>query len=220
MKWIEINVGIGKYDRNAMLEALLRLVDPLVTKFKEVAKEDYSWHYLWESNPWSLTLRLRFYGDEEAIDEIKHGFEKLWSSLRASRPDLFVEYCYGRHGECGEEYVGEEDEYGSEGWELVKKMLNFGSEIALELIKKHKDMGRSKEFKVPLEVYVDRYVHLFLDQMAPLINELQLYLEWLIFRYFLYTVGKLPSEEVTNEIAEKIIQILQQGVESYIRDTL
>lgn len=102
--------------------------------------------------------------------------------MKASRPDISVDYCYRRHGVCSEEYIGEEDMYGSEGWELVKNMLNFGSEIALELIKKHKDMGRSEKFRMPLEVYVDQYVHLFLDQMASLINESWLYLEWLIFR--------------------------------------
>ena len=220
MKWIEINIGIGNHDREAKVEVLLRLVDPLVTRFKEIAREAYSWHYLWESVPWSSTLRLRFYGDEEAIGKIKQEFEKLWSSLRASRPDLFVDYCYGRHGECGKEYVGEEEEYGSEGWELVKKMLNFGSEIALELIKKHKDMGRSEKFKKPLNVYVDRYVHLFLNQMNPLINELQFYLDQLIHRHFLYTIRKPPPEELANKIAEEIYQILQQGVESYAGNVL
>lgn len=76
MKWIEVNIGIGKRDPEAMVEALLKLVDPLVTKFKEVMKETYSWHYLWESSPWPLTLRLRFYGNEKAIDRIKQEFEK------------------------------------------------------------------------------------------------------------------------------------------------
>jgi len=109
MKWTEINIGIGKHDSEAMVEALLELVDPLVTKFKEVMKETYSWHYLWEGKPWPLTLRLRFYGNDEAIDRIKQEFEKLWNDLKASRPDILVDYCYGRHGECGKEYVGEEE---------------------------------------------------------------------------------------------------------------
>ena len=176
MKWIEINVGISRYDRDTMLGLFFKLVDSLVTKFKGLAKEGSSWHFLWESNPWPSTLRLRFYGDEETIDRIKQEFERLWSSLKASRPDLLVDYCYGSHGECGEEYVGEEDTYGSEGWKLVKKMLNFGAETALKLIKEHENMGRSKEFREPLDVYVDRYVHLFLNQMYPLTDELQFYL--------------------------------------------
>lgn len=56
--------------------------------------------------------------------------------------------------------------------------------------------------------------------MAPLINELQLYLGWLIFRYFLYITGRYPSKEIANELAKKIIQTLQQGVESYVRNDL
>jgi len=41
MKWIEINIDIGRYDRDAMIEAMLKLVDPLVTEFKALAKEDF-----------------------------------------------------------------------------------------------------------------------------------------------------------------------------------
>mgnify|MGYP005634972143 CR=1 FL=1 len=144
---------------------------------------------------------------------------KLWNSLKATNPDLFADYCYGNHGECGKEYVGEEDRYGSEGWNLVAKMLNFGSEIALKLIKKRENMGRSNEFKMPLDVYVDRYDHLFLNQISPLVDELYFYLVQLAYRFFLYTTGREPPIEVLQDLVMKIGQMLQQEVQSYMRKT-
>ncbi len=209
MKWVEINVGIGKDDSEAMIEALLSLADNLVTKFRSMTRDGCTWHYLWENVPWQLTLRLRFYCDEETLNRIKQEFEKLWSSLKALRPNIFVDYCYGCQGECGKEYYDEDDVYGSKGWELVKKILNFGSEIALELIMNVKIMEKSNWFKTSLDVYVDRYVHLFLNQVSPLINELDFYLLQLVYRYFLYATGSYPSKEVVDDVIKGIVQTLQ-----------
>jgi len=210
LKWVEINVGIGRDDPETLMEVLLDLVGGLVTEFKRIMREGYTWHYLWESNPWPITLRLRFYGDDADIDRIKHGFQRLWNSLKTSKPNILMDYCYGRHGECCKEYIGEDDIYGSKGWELVKKMLNFGSEVALELIKNIGIMRKSNEFKTLLDIYVDRYVHLFLNQISPLFDELNFHLTQLVYRYFLYITGNYPSEEVINEVAEEILQTLQQ----------
>jgi len=215
MRWIEINIGLKsnlERRREVALKALYKLVDPLVIKFKEVMREGCTWHYLWEANPWPLTLRLRFYCNDNVINRIKQEFEKLWSSLKASEPEIFIDYCYGRHGKCGEVYAGEEDIYGYRGWDLVNKMLNFGAEIALELIKKCDIMGKSQEFKASLNVYVDRYVHLFLNQMYPLVDEIGFYLIQLVFRY-LYAIGISPNDKIVNELANKILQMLQQEAE-------
>ena len=56
---------------------LLDLADRLVTEFKRIMREGYTWHYLWESNPWPITLRLRFYGDGADIDRIEQEPQKL-----------------------------------------------------------------------------------------------------------------------------------------------
>lgn len=195
MKWIEINVCVNVYQ--AMYDALIRLVDPLASEFKAMARDGCTWHYLWENQPWPLTLRVRFYCDDDVIEKVARRFEELHSSLAASQPPLLCGFCYGRHGECGKEYSGEADEYGPKGWELVSRMLNFGSEVALELIKAEGDglMGGG-DFKKPLEVYVDRYVHLFLDQMAARIDELRFCLDQFIARFIYVHAHELPSGEL------------------------
>ena len=99
-------------------------------------------------------------------------------------------------------------------------MLNFGAETALKLIKEHKNMGRSEKFRMPLDVYVDRYVHLFLNQMSLLIDEPWFYLVQLVYRFFLRTMGRFPPKEVADDIIRKINQILQQGARNYAGNNL
>ncbi len=204
LKWVEINVCIANNRNSNLDEVLLDLVDKLVEKFKGLSKEDdtSTWHYLWENcqcnNNINLCLVLRFYGEETNIEKVKNEFEKLMIDLKSKKADLFGDYWYGKHENRNEEYNGEEETYGTKGWELVKNMLNFGSEIALELIKNKEFMGKSDEFKNSLNEYVDRYVHLFLNQVIPN-DEVYFLLHQFVFRYYyIFKDIKLPAEELNN----------------------
>ncbi len=207
LKWVEIDVCIANNPNIHREEVLLDLVDKLVNKFNglrkgSLSKEDYTWHYLWEScecnNKQNPCLVLRFYGEETDIETIKNEFEQLMIELKRKKADLFGDYWYGKHGKCKEEYNGEEELYGSKGWELVKKMLNFGSEIALELIK-NEEPNKIKQSSV---LFIDRYVHLFLNQIIPY-RETDFLLDQFVKRNFANKCMfecKLRSNEVTDYI--------------------
>ena len=155
MKWVEVNIGV-KEDSNAMRTVLLEFVPPLVEKTKSKVK---SGHFLWQSRPWpevegtGTTFRLRFYGDDNTIDQLQYEIEKNLTELGKSKPEYYLGYCFGKHGDCNEEYKGEANDYGDKGWELVTKILEFGSETALELIKNEDKLGKSEEYEKPVDSY-------------------------------------------------------------------
>jgi len=211
LKWVEANIGV-KEDSNTKRTVLLEFVAPLVEKTRSKVK---SWHFLWESKPWpevkriGTTLRLRFYGDENTIDQLRQEIEKNLTELEKSKLEYYLGHCFGKHGDCNKVYEGEANNYGDKGWELVVKMLKFGSEVALELIKNEDKLGRSEEYKKPVKVYADRYVHCFLDQLSTLVNEIDFYLEQAIQRISYATASKMFLEQdlmdLINSVKGKVI---------------
>jgi len=123
LKWIEVNIKCTPEISDD--EYLTKYVLTILNKCRSKCE---SWHFLWEGKPWPNTLMLRFFGDDEKIDDIK---EILEEELKD------VCHCYGEHGDCGEdkEYKGEADVWGTKIWERGIKFMEFGSDFALELIK-------------------------------------------------------------------------------------
>lgn len=211
LKWIELNLEVKPQDSASIKKVLVELVAPLVEEFKRRVSGERSWHYLWESDPWPLTLRLRFYGAAEHVEAFKALLEERLVGFRAGHPRLVGDYCYGRHGECGKVYGGEADTYGADGWRLVMRMLEFGAEVALELL------ANSSRYVCPLApdegsvlwIYADRYVHLFLNQLL-LVDEIDFYLSQLVPRYYLYRTGLRPPEDWEKRAEKRVLEVLEE----------
>ncbi len=197
MKWVEINIEIKNTDQEEIRKVFSNLIYYLVKDFKKISNKKGSWHFLWESNPWPNTLRIRFYSNEEAIDQIKNKFEKEYNNFKENNEGILGEFIYGNNGIVGEEYEGEINYYGIKGWKLVMNILEFGSETALELIR-NKDLLESDEYSAQypgsIDLYSDRYVHLFLNQLSYFIKESEFLMKQLPFRYYIEKNGTAPQE--------------------------
>ncbi|WP_292319291.1 hypothetical protein [Caldisphaera sp.] len=197
MRWLEINLEIKNNDPEMIRKVFANFVYFLVKDFKEISSKKGSWHYIWESIPWTSTLRIRFYNSNDIIEKIKQKFETEYDNFNKSNPDILGQYIYGNNGEEGEEYEGEVNYYGTRGWKLVMKMLEFGSEVALELIR-NKDLLESDQYSGSypgsIDLYADRYVHLFLNQLNYFIKESEFLMKQLPFRYYVEKNGTAPQE--------------------------
>lgn len=132
--------------------------------------------------------------------------ENELDKLEKSEPQYYSGHCFGRHGDCEKEYAGED--WGTEGWQLGIKLLEFGSEVALELIKNREKLGKSEEFKLPIEFYADRYVHCFLNNILNTSEEIDFYLCEAIQRISQSSIGKQfeqkELERIMRETRNKI----------------
>lgn len=214
MRWVEANIGVtGNVD--AMHEVLLDFVIPFVGKMRN---KFTSWHFLWESKPWSITLRLRFYGEEDIVEKIKQEIENKLNELEKNRPELYLGHCFGSHGDCGKDYEGEAAEWGTEAWNLGIKFLNLGSEVALTLLKNKGKLGSSEEYKKSIEFYADRFVHCFLNNIFDSSKEINFYLEQAIQRTsYSYTKKLFEQSELQNFINE-IRGLIVQKAKNYFHE--
>ena len=209
MKWIEVNIGLHE-DISFMNKVLPESVFPLVDKHKERVK---SWHFLWEGKPWpeiekkGTTLRLRFFGEDKYIERLRSLIDGELKSFEEKKPDKFFGHCFGRHGDCNIPYEGQEEDWGPKGWELIVKILQFGSETAMELIKNKDEIGK-KDYKKDIFSYADRYTHLFLNPLTlsmPLpFNEISFYLIQAIQRIAKATKDRQFPPEKQNALVRLI----------------
>ena len=130
--WIEVNIQCRPEDRDVALTKLVRNI------VNECESKTESWHFLWEGKPWPTTLRLRFFGEDEKINEIR---------LILDEKLISIPHCYGAHGDCGEDiqYIGEADSWGIEAWEKGMKFMELGSEFALDLIENEEKLKYASE---------------------------------------------------------------------------
>ena len=217
MKWIELNAGIDpKSKRNALLE----FVSPLISEHRP---EFDSWHFLWEGKPWptlkekGITLRLRFYGENDSVDKLLQIIEKKLEKLEDENPLFYLGHCYGRHGDCPGEYEGED--WGEKGWKLGMKFLQFGSEVALELIENENILGKSTDYKLNMMDYAERHIHCFLNDIFTSEEEVYFYLENTIQRLcHLYTgqqFGKKHQREYQQLIRDIKLNIIKKSKETF-----
>jgi hypothetical protein len=122
--WAELYVNLSGVDVERRRSVLLEVAGRLRA---ERGKSITSWHLLWDNKPWPVTLRLRFRGDEGPLNalaaEISERFKKDGYDV-----------CVGGREGCGRAYTGGEDLYGKDGSELIAKVLEMGSEIAVEFV--------------------------------------------------------------------------------------
>ncbi|MBU1158356.1 MAG: hypothetical protein KKE24_03350 [Candidatus Thermoplasmatota archaeon] len=166
-KWVEVNIHLrnaGDFDR-----VLLGFVKNYVNEVKERAQErrqDMRWHFLREEcpvlEPKTPEIRLRFYGVDSDIAEIRIELEERLKGISDPSPH------FGAHGKPGDDYTGEEgskekgDGFGQEGWPIFMKYLQDCSETALKLLEKEPRTTSER----PWEFYIERFMHLSLNQIG------------------------------------------------------
>lgn len=170
-------------------DCMVKFVRPALNQYRSKIE---SWHFLWESKPWPSTLRLRFFANDDVIEELRTFLDEELKE---------TSHCYGRHGECEKEYEGEADDWGTKAWEQGIRFLELGSEFALELIENKEKLGNSDEYKKDAFFYADRYTHLFLNQITSLVDEPDFYLTQGIFR-FACQIGKGISGSKMNSLVD------------------
>jgi len=213
MRWIEINVGL-KYDKPFLNEVLVSQIKPIV---EQNQARICSWHFLWEGKPWPVpreigtTLRLRFFGEESTIATLRNDLDTKFLSLEKQSPDLYLGHCFGKHGKCEQEYDGEAEDWGIEGWKLGIGMLGFASDTALKLIEDQDKLGRTRDYRWGINFYADRYVHLFLNMIEtiPSFDEADFLLSRGCQRTSLKSIGKPLLQEELNRIKQLVKREIQ-----------
>lgn len=218
MKWVEVNIGVKK-DEHIKRVVLLEFVAPLV---EDIQSKVESWHFLWESKPWpkiegiGTTLRLRFYGEDNIVDQIKQEIENRLATLERDKPELYLGHCFGRHGKCDEDYEGEADDWGTDAWKYGIKFLNTGSEFALALIKNQDKLDKSAEYKKSIDFYADRYVHCFLNNIFVPSEEVNFYLKEAIQRISHLYTGRCFEHKGLENLIAKIERLIVNKAKSHL----
>ena len=149
-KWILVNIHLKSYNKTN--DVLREFVAPYVTELKEHHAFD-SWHFFREP-----AIRLRFFGEEKDIEDIKKGLDSKLSELEQSQSDLYDKHVFGAYEEEGKVYEGEAEYYGENAWPLVYKLWEAGSELTLKLYYTTPEK--------PIKLHADRHVHLILNQLG------------------------------------------------------
>jgi len=212
MKWIEINIGL-KYEKIFLNEVLISQIKPIVDQNRARV---CSWHFLWEGKPWpelkgtGITLRLRFFGEENIIDSLRNDLDAKFLILENQFPDLYLGHCFGKHGDCEKEYKGEADDWGTEGWKLGRDVLRFASNTALKLIQDQDKLGKIEDYKKNVNFYADRYVHSFLNMLKtiPSFDEAN----FLLFEGCQRSALKLIHRQLSREEYIRIKRLVQQKI--------
>jgi len=204
MKWFMINIKAPEEIPNRE-DLLLKIHAKVVFAFKNKLK---SWHFLWEPKPFKRTLLVRFYGDVEIIKKLE---EDIIHFLKREGVEQKV---YGR-------YEGEAEKYGSKGWEYVMKILHFGSEFAVDLLEKERGTYTEEEFKRPLPANIERWVHLFMNQLstgmyAYGLDEPSVLFHLSVLRTAVYRLG----EEEYRRIEQKIIKEVPNLYRNFLNSSL
>ena len=175
--WVEINLEGDVAEQDAIL---LDVLQPYVRRL-EKKNALVTYHYFREPE---LRFRVRLKTAASRRREAR-ALARIAGSL--SRKGLISGWRFGKHGESGVEYSGEEDRYGKEGWKVAQDYFRDGADTALRLLylKRRsrlenvlwaKGLGnpweggdqnpwREKE-EDPLAFHWSRFVHLFSNQLG------------------------------------------------------
>ena len=148
--WIDIKAPEQKPEKENLL---LRIHADVISTFRLGVE---NWHFLWESAPFQHTLLIRFCGDAESIQKIEGAITDMLDSAK-------IEWKI-------EPYEGEASTFGLTGWEYLTKVLHLGSEFTIALIENERS-PKSEEFKWPLSGFLERWIHLFMNQLSTRVGE-------------------------------------------------
>ena len=107
-------------------------------------------------------------------------------------------------------YCGEANIYGSKGWKYIAKILHLGSEFAIDLIKRERERRENEEFKGRVELFVDRWVHLFLNQMLTRVDEPRILYAFSVHRLAINILGESRYRTIAQKINEKLPRLFEQ----------
>lgn len=134
--WVEVNLDAAVAMQDGILLDALRPY----ARGLERKKVLLSWHYFREPEiRFRVKLKTRLVKERQVL-----AISKLANALLSA--GLVSEWHFGNHGEEGEEYTGEEDRYGKEGWKVAQEYFRNGSETALDLL----DLKRRSRLESPL----------------------------------------------------------------------
>ncbi len=149
-KWIEVNIHLKSYNKTD--DVLREFVSPYVAELKKRHAFE-SWHFFREP-----AIRLRFFGIEKNIGDIKEELDSKLYELERSQSGLYDKHIFGSHGKKGEDYPGEADSYGENAWPWVCKFLEAGSDLDIKLC--------CIPPANPLKYTDERHVNIILNQLG------------------------------------------------------
>jgi hypothetical protein len=162
--WIEIEIIPRDRNWKQNDEILLALHKEILSSERQNIK---SWHFFREP-----TLRFRIeLTDKENRDRVAKKLRNLLDSI-----ELVEQHFFANHGQrvenLDEGYKGERETY-KRMWPYQKKLWEWGSEMAVEAIKEHRETGTNDPSR---EFQLERLFHLLFNQLNPLVlNEVELY---------------------------------------------
>jgi hypothetical protein len=189
-KWLVINLKVPA-EKSEKEDLLLGIFDGVISKFRDTVQ---SWHFLWEGKPYPHTLLLRFYGQSRTID-----------GMRAALKDYIDNKNLEYH--LDNAYDGERNSYGVKGWKYVMGNLCLGADFAVDLIKNERTRN-TVDFPKPLSCYVDRWMHLFPNQLGTRVSEYKVLFRFHAHRYVINQVGEERYRQVASDLEEEMPDLL------------
>ena len=192
-KWLMINTNAPE-KRSEKEDLLIMIHDNVVSAYREKVK---SWHFLWESAPFKHTLLMRFYGDAKTIEKLEKVMINLLDRENIER-------------KLDEKYEGEAKTYGSKGWQYLMKVLHLGSEFTIDIIENERREVKTEEFKWSLSGYLERWVHLFMNQLHTRVNEASTLFQLSIHRTAINVLGEEQYRRIAKDLDGEVPQLLKK----------
>lgn len=189
-KWFMINIKVPE-ESSEKEDLLIRIHTDVVSAFKE--KVD-SWHFLWESAPFKHTLLMRFYGNTEIIEKIEENIVDLLKRESIER-------------KVDTKYEGETKTYGSKVWKYIMNALHLGSDFVITIIENEGKGVITEEFKGSLSGCLERWVHLFMNQLHTRVNEAPTLFQLSIHRTAVNMLDEHQYRKIAKDLDEEIHQL-------------
>ncbi len=153
--WVEVNIIPMK---KSMEEILVTAVKSIVDHFKGQIE---TWHFLREFTPINKPhIRFRIRTQQESqLSAIRTKIENAITPLKGNEIEDFYYGNSGTPETPTNKYEGEEKTYGVKTWQIMQKMMEYTSNNVIEMIPK-------KPLEIPIEVYAERCIHFFLNQLG------------------------------------------------------
>jgi hypothetical protein len=190
-EWFVINIRVPE-KASEKEDFLIRIHSEVVSKFKA---ELISWHFLWEGSPFRHTLLMRFFGNADLVEEIRKNLTKLLDNEGVDwKPD--------------ETYDGEAKHFGSRGWGYIMRILCLGSDFAIDIIENERKGVKNEEYKLSLSGYLERWVHLFMNQLGTRVREDATLFQLSAHRTAVNSLGEVNYRKICGELDKQIPKFL------------
>jgi hypothetical protein len=199
MRWLAINV-MAPDNPSGKEDLLMKTHAEVISLFKTKLE---SWHFLWEGAPFTHTLLLRFYGDLGPIEELKKALVNLFEKDHL-------------RWESDEKYEGEASTYGSKGWEYLTRVLHLGSDFAIAVIENERRNVKNEGLKWSLSGYLERWIHLFMNQLHTRVKEADTLLQLSVHRRAINMLGEEQYRRISRDLDEELRQLIPQFYEETI----